>query len=125
MFYCSSDHQKKHWRQHKYICNYMFNAAMADSDQQHFFSGHSGKTRQEWNMFRMNAVKTCSIILSRPLELCEQEAFLFPRVCRTEGCYSAVARGDDTMLMCDKCQVTVWCSHQHKKEAKEQHDQVR
>ena len=123
MFYCSSDHQKKHWKQHKLVCNYL-NNAMTEGVQEHFFSGQADKSREEWNMFRMNAVKTCSIILSRPLELAEQEMFLFPRVCRTPGCYSPVPCGGDTMAMCDQCLCTVWCSQQHREEAQDQHDQV-
>lgn len=124
MFYCSSDHQKIHWKHHKLICNYLSNAK-TEGEQEHFFSGHCDKSREEWNMFRMNAVKTCSIILSRPLELSEQEMFLFPRVCRTPGCYSPVpGGGGDSMAMCEQCQCTVWCSHQHWDEAQDQHQQV-
>ena len=80
-FYCSSRCQKLHWKSHKSLCNYLATACQA-AGLDNFFSGHSGETREEWNKFRMNAVQTCSVILSRPLDLAEQEVFLFPRVCR-------------------------------------------
>ena len=74
-------------------------------------------------MFRMNAVKTCSVILSRPLELWEQEMFLFPRVCRTPGCFSPGGAGA-RLEECGGCLVTVWCSHQCRGEGRDQHRAV-
>ena len=121
-FYCSAQCQKQDWRSHKAICKYLSNACQAGG-LENFFSGHAGKTRSEWNKFRMNAVKTCSVILSRPLELSEQELFLFPRVCRTTGCFSA-GGGGVRLEECPGCLTTVWCSDQCRGEAREQHSQV-
>ena len=121
-FYCSALCQKQDWRSHKAVCSYLANACRTGG-LENFFSGHSGKTRSEWNKFRMNAVKTCSVILSRPLELSEQELFLFPRVCRTTGCFSA-GGGGVKLQECAGCLTTVWCSDQCREEARQQHSKV-
>ena len=122
MFYCSGDHQKIHWKTHKYICKYLGEAA-AQGDLDNFFSGHQNDSRAEWNKFRMNAVKTCSVILSRDLSPEEQSMFLFPRVCRT--CFSPVPDpGQEKMLECRECLGAVWCSDQHRGEAEEGHREV-
>ena len=121
MFYCSADHQKFHWKSHKNICNYLSKAAL-DGDIDNFFDGHCQESREEWNKFRMNAVKTCSIILSRSLDLFEQEMFLFPRVCRTTGCFSTRPRSSsERMVECGECLSVVWCCDQHQQEGADQH----
>ena len=122
MFYCSGAHQKIHWKTHKYICKYLGEAAV-QGDLENFFSGHQNDSRAEWNKFRMNAVKTCSVILSRDLSPEEQSMFLFPRVCRT--CFSPVPDpGQEKMLECRECLGAVWCSDQHRGEAEEGHREV-
>lgn len=123
IFYCSSACQKSHWKTHKSICNYI-NNAMADGDLENFFSGHQNKSRKEWNKFRMNAVKICSVILSRSLTLDEQEMFLFPRVCRTTGCYSPVPSSPGSMVTCSGCLCTVWCSDQCREEGSDSHQKL-
>jgi len=121
IFYCSSACQKAHWKFHKSMCNY-FAKATAGGDLENFFSGHQGKTRKEWNQFRMNAVKTSVVILSRQLRLDEQEMFLFPRVCRTTGCFSPVpSSGSGEMLGCCDCLCVVWCSDQCRGEGSDSH----
>ena len=112
IFYCSGAHQKSHWKSHKYICKYLGEATVL-GDLENFFSGHQNESRAEWNMFRMNAVKTCSVILSRDLSPEEQSMFLFPRVCRKTGCFSPVPEpGQEKMLECRECLAAVWCSDQ-------------
>jgi hypothetical protein len=66
-----------HWKKHKTLCNYLATAA-DQGGQENFYSGQQGKDRVQWNTFRMNLVKTCSVVLSRALSLVEQEMFLFP-----------------------------------------------
>ena len=71
----------------------------------------------------MNAAKTCSVILSRPLELAEQEIFLFPRVCRRLGCFSPGEAGS-TLEVCEGCLATAWCRDQCRAEGRLQHSRV-
>ena len=120
--YCSTTCQRIHWKTHKAICKYISSAALAGG-LDNFFSGHAGSTREEWNRFRMNAVKTCSVILSRPLELSEQEMFLFPRVCRRPGCFSTGGSGA-RLEECEACLTTAWCSDQCRAEGRDQHGPV-
>jgi len=121
MYYCGAQHQKVHWKKHKNLCNYLANAAI-QGDLVNFFSGHEGQERTHWNQFRMNAVKMCSIVLSRPLTLQEQEMFLFPRVCREPNCHST---GNLAQLQdCQSCFCVSWCSDAHKEEMLEEHEKV-
>ena len=124
MFYCSGAHQRSHWKTHKFICKYLGEAAL-QGDLENFFSGHQHDTRAEWNKFRMNAVLTCSVILSRALSPEEQSMFLFPRVCRITGCFSPVPDdGEEKMLECGECLGVVWCSGQHMGEGEQRHREV-
>jgi len=122
MYYCSSAHQKMHWKKHKTLCNYLATAA-DQGGQENFFSGHQGKDRVQWNTFRMNAVKTCSVMLSRALSLVEQEMFLFPRVCRMAGCHSTGTLSDP-LQDCSTCYCVAWCSDMHREEMVDQHNTV-
>jgi len=122
MYYCSPAHQKSHWKQHRSLCNYLSTAAK-QGDQENFFSNHQGKDRIRWNTFRMNAVKTCSVLLSRPLSLEEQEIFLFPRVCRMTGCYGTGTTSDQ-LQDCTTCYCVTWCSDMHREEMVEEHKSV-
>jgi len=122
MYYCSPAHQKAHWRKHKILCNYLATAAL-QGGQENFFIGQQGKDRLEWNKFRMNAVKMCSVLLSRPLAMEEQEMFLFPRVCRMAGCYSS-GTSSNQLQDCSTCFCVTWCSDMHREEMAEQHKSV-
>ena len=124
MFYCSSLCQKNHWKTHKYICKYLSEATV-QGELENFFSGHQNDSRAEWNQFRMNAVKTCSVILSRDLSPEEQSIFLFPRVCRTTGCFSPVPEpGQEKMLECRDCLAAVWCRDQCREKGKKRHREM-
>ena len=122
MYYCCQEHQKAHWKKHKTLCNYLSTAA-DQGELDIFFGGQEGRDRVEWNMFRMNAVKTCSVMLSRSLSLVEQEMFLFPRVCRTTGCHST-GSSSSQLQDCSSCYCVTWCSDQHREEMEEQHKTV-
>ena len=120
IYYCCPAHQKSHWKKHKKLCNYLATAA-DQGGQENFFSGHDGKDRVQWNIFRMNAVKICSVVLARSLSLDEQEMFLFPRVCRQTGCFSTGA-SPGQLQDCPSCYCVTWCSAQHREEMVEQHN---
>jgi len=122
MYYCSPSHQKSHWKKHKTLCNYISTAAN-QGDLDNFFSCQQGKDREQWNTFRMNAVKTCSVLLSRSLTLEEQEIFLFPRVCRMAGCH-ATGSSSDQLQDCTSCFCVTWCSDMHREEMADQHKLV-
>jgi len=89
------------------VCNYLSSAA-EEAGLSNFFSCLAGLGRAEWVRLRQNAVLTCSVILSRPLELWEQEMFLFPRSCHT--CHSVTPQSGANMLDCTSCLAVTYCS---------------
>ena len=60
----------------------------------------------EWTKFRMNAVRTCQILMGRPLQEWEKEVFLFPRACRV--CHTS--RNKPNMIDCISCLGVTYCS---------------
>ena len=60
----------------------------------------------EWTKFRMNAVRTCQILMGRPLQEWEKEVFLFPRACRV--CHTS--RNKPNMIDCILCLGVTYCS---------------
>lgn len=119
MYYCSPEHQKKHWRKHKFLCNHLAAAAEAAA-QESFFSSSSISSQTDWNLFRSNAVRTAAVILGRELDLQEQEVLLFPRSCRSPACH--VTSGE--MQDCLACHAVTYCSVQHREEGADQHKTV-
>jgi len=119
IYYCSAEHQKRHWKTHRPLCTHLSSAALA-ADQENFFTGAAGTSLKEWALFRKNAVQTAEVILGRSLELFEQDMFLFPRTCRASNCH--LSTGD--LLDCVKCYAVTYCSHQHREEGEEQHRKV-
>ena len=116
LYNCSPAHHKAHWRRHKILCNYLATAVL-QGGQENFFIGQQGKDRLEWN--RMNDVKMCSVLFSRPLAMHEQEAFIFPRVCRMDGCYSSRTFSNQ-LQDCSTCYCVTWCSDMHREGMAEQ-----
>jgi len=114
VYYCSHDHQKKHWKEHKPICKYLSTAA-DNAQLTSFFAGFKSTDKNEWNTFRMNAVISCEILLSAPLSMSEREIFLFPRACRT--CFTT----KEEMYDCVECYCVSYCSIQHKDQNKLHH----
>jgi hypothetical protein len=128
MFYCSAEHQKKHWRKHKPLCSYMATAAEEIGAETFFSRGldigdddeedvhRSEDPSANWTRFRVNAVRMCEVLLARRLEEWEKEVFLFPRACRK--CRTATKDG---MVDCAGCMAVTYCSQQHMDEDAEHH----
>ena len=75
------------------------------------------RTSREWTQFRMNAVKTCQILMGRPLQEWEKEVFLFPRTCRV--CHTS--RNKPNMIDCFCCLGVTYCSQEHQEQDKSHH----
>jgi len=118
MYYCSPDHQRKHWKLHKSLCNHLADAAQT-AGQETFFCPISS-SQEEWNIFRRNAVQTASVILARPLQLQEQEVLLFPKSCRITSCHLTTGEMQD----CQACHTVTYCSVQHREEGEKEHKTV-
>ena len=71
----------------------------------------------EWTKFRMNAVKTCQILMGRQLQEWEKEVFLFPRVCRV----CRTSRNKPNMIDCFSCLGVTYCSQEHQEQDKKHH----
>ena len=70
-----------------------------------------------WKRFRVNAVRTCEIMMGGALNEWEKEMFLFPRACRR--CHSASAKG---MRECADCAGVAYCGDACLEEDREDHE---
>ena len=94
-----------------YITNYQFQEGTMDDPVGEL------RTSREWTQFRMNAVKTCQILMGRPLQEWEKEVFLFPRTCRV--CHTS--RNKPNMIDCFACLGVTYCSQEHQEKDKNHH----
>ena len=142
VFYCSQEHQKQHWREHKDLCKFLANpdntentfellymedqtmdnmerlrcfSSLSDQEKFNFFSSMETKVIENWIKFREAARTLCTFTLARPLSRIETEIFFFPRACRTCNC------SKNTMYDCEECYCVSYCSLQHKEEHQEYH----
>ena len=137
LFYCSKEHQKSDWKDHKKLCSYLATAAEEVGagiffGQQIEFDDEEDDIEQEkeleekpnektlswksWTKFRVKAAKMAEILLDKPLDPHEKEIFLFPKACRV--CRLAKKDG---MIDCLDCMSVTYCSEQHWEEHLSQH----
>ncbi|XP_011865065.1 PREDICTED: uncharacterized protein LOC105560504 [Vollenhovia emeryi] len=75
VFYCGKEHQKQHRRKHKSVCNAVLDVTQTSNIKQ------DGISWAEWYTKKWDYIELVSEKLGRPLELYENQMFLFPREC--------------------------------------------
>ena len=65
--YCSPNHQRSHWKNHKHIC-FFFAETLALTGQLSFFSNMAGSSQADWSDFCTGTLiqwQQCSAMLGR------------------------------------------------------------
>ncbi|XP_011865064.1 PREDICTED: uncharacterized protein LOC105560503 [Vollenhovia emeryi] len=73
--YCSKEHQKQHWKQHKSLCNTVLNATRTRN-----INEYCG-TALEWYNEKTSYMQLVSAKLRRPLQMYESDMFMHPKEC--------------------------------------------
>ena len=113
-YYCSKECQREAWKKggHKELCARIVNSSQGRS---HFFSGHTGKTVEQWTeACRQNEIRFSDSGWLR--------MFSSPPVCIKPGCYSPVGVGyGGALLPCEGCLSVFYCSDQHRRDRADHH----
>lgn len=97
--YCSQQHQKQHWPQHKHLCR-------AISDVLKNYKMEICNSKEEWSTTRLNFMLLVTLKLTRRLEVYEEEMFKFPRVCLV--CYE---ENGQLLQDCQNCRAVSFCAN--------------
>lgn len=112
--YCSVDHQKVDWTNHKDLCR-CIQELLKKWNVPNIF-GIESKTVDEWRHVRLSLIYCVQEHLSRPLAIDEKQMFYFAKVCRV--CFSTNVSTD---YKCDQCCTVVYCSEEHRDNHIEKH----
>nr|XP_012233533.1 PREDICTED: putative protein MSS51 homolog, mitochondrial [Linepithema humile] len=98
--YCSQQHQKQHWPQHKHLCK-----AIRDVLKDHKMKIRNVTSKEEWIKARMNFMLMVILKLTRRLDMYEEEMFKFPRVC-------LICHEENSQLLqdCHNCRAVSFCT---------------
>lgn len=98
--YCSQQHQKQHWPEHKHLCK-----AVRDVLKNYQKKFCNITSKEDWTKARMNFMLMVILKLTRPLEMYEEEMFKFPRAC-------LVCHEESSQLLqdCQNCRAVSFCT---------------
>ncbi|XP_076165919.1 uncharacterized protein LOC143145941 [Ptiloglossa arizonensis] len=101
--YCSKEHQKKHWSQHKDLCVAVYNV-LRDNKMSSFLSNKQDLCTEKWARMKMNFMLLVAMKIPRKLEYYEEQMFKFFRSCAV--CYNWNAK---ELVDCHNCPNTSFC----------------
>lgn len=95
--YCSKEHQKQDWQEHKHFCKVISKAnSMITSYHQ------IDCDIEKWRRYRLELQAIWKILLKRDLHSYEYQVWMFPRVCAY--CFSK-----DNLIDCQECLSVAYC----------------
>lgn len=96
--YCSKEHQKLDWRNHRELCKVIAFTFVNDNTPCGSF--------EEWTRYRLKMQRQWVSLLKRDLQPFECQMWMFPRVCN--WCYAK-----SNLTDCPKCCNIAYCSNEH------------
>lgn len=108
--YCSKDHQKQDWAEHKQFCKII---TVTNST----ITYKIGCSLDEWKQYRTKLHSQWRMLLKRELLPYEFQMWMFPRVCAQ--CFSKTGLND-----CSGCFSVAYCSREHEQSQKNAHEPI-
>jgi len=140
-YYCSKEHQKGHWKEHKRACTFMKAYARVRGAQTYFMACWTDRKKYKkdvkaafalpdgkcskgdvWQICLFGSMRTaeeCFEETGGKMKMAEMEMFLFPRACRV--CWQPKPEG---MIDCADCMCVSYCSDEHKRQDATEHARV-
>ncbi|XP_033338385.2 uncharacterized protein LOC117227349 [Megalopta genalis] len=108
--YCCREHQRKHWPQHKDLCNVICNV-LNGNQMSNFVNSEEDVDAEVWAEMKMNFMLLVALKLPRRLKFYEEQMFKFFRSCTV--CHKRNAK---ELVDCLHCPATSSCE-KHKNSA--------
>ncbi|XP_075211844.1 uncharacterized protein LOC142318984 [Lycorma delicatula] len=118
VFYCSKEHQKSHWPEHKQLCKTV-QLMIKRTGNVGLFDDYVDEGFSLWTSFRNSLIYVCEEIMKRKLSRNERSLFLNPFCCKV--CH---IHRPNRMLTCSNCCVVSYCSEDHKEKDKRKHSLI-
>ncbi|XP_046405639.1 titin homolog [Ischnura elegans] len=106
--YCSKEHQRMHWKEHKPLCQQVQKRIKKSGLQDLYGDAHKITDAEEWRKYRCFHIVDIEKRMGRPLLPFEREMFLYPRVCTV--CYKS---DPEKLKVCKGCHFINYCSAGH------------
>ncbi|XP_054011724.1 uncharacterized protein LOC128894191 [Hylaeus anthracinus] len=113
--YCSKEHQREHWSQHKDLCNAVHNVFL-DNRMSSFLSNKQDLSMEKWAQMKMNFMLLVAMKIPRKLKYYEEQMFKFLKSCAV--CHN---RNVKELKDCPNCPNASFCT-KHKNDT--MHDNI-
>ena len=122
MYYCSPEHQRQHWPEHRPFCRFLAGQARL-AGQPSVFQQLQGLGRLQManHMKVLVALWEVEVAMKhrRAITYAEKDMLIYPRVCYAPSC--GLAAPVVEMLDCSTCRAVSYCGPEHRDQEAEQH----